>query len=307
MFKKSPILGALGTIAALAVLGSTVPVGTTPAHASTPCAVFLPSDPPPDAVRINRVNFDFGGNAGLDENNDAENCGTLTWDLANGTIKPRLTGTLYAKNSIGTTVRMSLRHRDVDGTPLGRTNTQPKEVLSDDVEEFPINLSGFNSPLIYQVDVELQQETSPDVWEVQGSQTVYIGSSTKAPESVRLLGAGEDFGGGNFTSGAPAGSGTLTWDLASNTIRPRLTGNLYVQNGLGSDFRMRMRHYDVHGNHLGGSVSGRKEPTSNTVQTFSINMSAFSNPEIYRTEVSIEVDVFGTWTPTDAQPLTFTI
>ena len=53
MFKKSPILGALGTVASLAVLGSTVPVAASPAHASTPCAVFLPSDPPPDAVRIN--------------------------------------------------------------------------------------------------------------------------------------------------------------------------------------------------------------------------------------------------------------
>jgi hypothetical protein len=307
MFKKSSILGALGTLAALAVLGSTVPVAVSPAHASTVCATFLPSNPPPDAVRINRVNFDFGGDAGLDENNDAENCGTLTWDLANGTIKPRLTGTLYAKNSIGTTVRMSLRHRDVDGTLLHTTNNQPQEVFTDGLEEFPINLFGYSSPLIYRVDVELQQETSADVWEVKGSQTVYIGSSTKSPDSVRLLGVGEDFGSGNFTGGAPAGSGTLTWDLANNTIRPRLTGNLYVQNGDGSDFRMRMRHYDVHGNHLGGSVTGRKEPTSNGVQTFSINMAAFSSPEIYKTEVSIEVDVFGTWTPTDAAPLTFTI
>jgi hypothetical protein len=307
MFQKSSILGALGTIAALAVLGSTVPVAASSAHALTPCAVFLPSDPPPDAVRINLVNHDFGGDAGLDENNDVENCGTLTWDLANGTIKPRLTGTLYAKNAIGTRVRMSLRHRDVDGTLLWTTNSLPNDVLSDDVEEFPINLFGYSSPLIYQVDVELQQEISPDVWDVRGSQTVYIGSSTKAPDSVRLLGAGEDFGSGNYTGGAPAGSGTLTWDLANNTIRPRLTGNLYVQNGLGTDFRMRMRNYDVHGNHLGGTVSPRKEPTSNSVQTFPINMAAFSNPEIYKTEVSIEVDVFGTWTPTDAQPLTFTI
>ena len=30
MFKKPPILGALGTIAALAVLGSTVPVAASP-------------------------------------------------------------------------------------------------------------------------------------------------------------------------------------------------------------------------------------------------------------------------------------
>ena len=225
MFKKSPILGALGTIAALAVLGSTVPVAASPAHASTPCAVFLPSDPPPDAVRINLVNHDFGGGAGLDENNDAENCGTLTWDLANGTIKPRLTGTLYAKNAIGTRVRMSLRHRDVDGTLLRTTNSLPKDVLSDDVEEFPIDLFGYSSPLIYQVDVELQQEISPNVWDVRGSQTVYIGSSTKAPDSVRLLGFGEDFGSGNFTVARrlAAGPSRGTWPTTRSSPGSRAT------------------------------------------------------------------------------------
>jgi hypothetical protein len=211
MFKKSSILGALGTLAALAVLGSTVPVAVSPAHASTVCATFLPSNPPPDAVRINRVNFDFGGDAGLDENNDAENCGTLTWDLANGTIKPRLTGTLYAKNSIGTTVRMSLRHRDVDGTLLHTTNNQPQEVFTDGLEEFPINLFGYSSPLIYRVDVELQQETSADVWEVKGSQTVYIGSSTKSPDSVRLLGVGEEAATSRVARRPAAGPSRGTW------------------------------------------------------------------------------------------------
>ena len=145
---------------------------------------------------------------------------------------------------------MSLRHRDVDGTLLATTNSLPNDVLSDDVEEFPINLFGYNSPLIYQVDVELQQETSPDVWDVRGSQPCTSGRRRGARQRP-LLGVGEDFGSGNYTGGAPTGSGTLTWDLANNTIKPRLTGNLYVQNGLGTDFRMRMRNYDVHGNHLG--------------------------------------------------------
>ena len=57
---------------------------------------------------------------------------------------------------------------------------------------------------------------------------------------------------------------------------------------------MRMRNYDVHGNLLGGRVG--KRPNANIVQDLPINMAGFSNPEIYRVEVAMQVLVGTTWT-----------
>jgi hypothetical protein len=256
----------------------------------------LPANPSNDPVRIVLgANFDFGSAGGLDSNNEPAGCGLLTWDLANGTITPRLTGSLYARNAIGTTIRMSLKHRDVDGTLLHTTNQPEKLVETDDETEFSVNLGGYDDPDIYQVDVELQQKVN-GVWETEGTESEYIGSSTKAADAVRLLDTGRDFGSGNFTNGAPAGSGTLTWDLANNTITPRLTGDLYMINAKGTQARVRLSHYDVHGNLLRKMASATKEPLNNALNTYPVTVAGYSNPEIYRVVAQMQVKVGNTWT-----------
>ena len=298
MRKRSTFLGAVAAVASTAVLATAAaPAASSSAHAAIPvlCPVIV-GNPSNDPVRIVlSANYDFGSAGGLDSNFEPAGCGTLTWDLANGTITPRLTGSLYAKNAIGTNIRMSLKHRDVDGTLLWTTNSPPELVGTNDVTEFPINLAAYNNPLIYQVDVELQQLVN-NVWEAQGTESEFIGSSTKAPDAARSLGTGQDFGAGAFTNGAPAGSGTLTWDLANNTITPRLTGNLYMVNSKGTKARMRLSHYDVHGNLLRRWAGGESEPNTNALRTYPINLAGYSNPEIYRVEVAMQVLVGTTWT-----------
>jgi hypothetical protein len=297
MHKRSTFLGALAAVASTAALATATPLTSSPVHAALPvlCPV-IGANPSNDPVRIVLpANYDFGSPGGLTSSNEPAGCGLLTWDLANDTITPRLTGSLYAKNAIGTRVRMRLRHRDVDGTLLATTTGGTKVVQTDDETEFPINLGAYNSPLIYQVDVELQQKIN-GAWTTQGSESEFIGSSNKAADAVRSLATGEDFGTGVFANGEPPGSGTLTWDLANSTITPRLTGNLYMINAAGTKARMRLSHFDVHGNLLRKVAGSTHEPSSNALNTFPINLAGYDNPEIYRVEVAMTVNVAGTWT-----------
>ena len=159
---------------------------------------------------------------------------------------------------------MRLRYRDVDGTLL---ETQPggtKEVTSNDVTEFTIDLGDYSDPLIYRVDVELQQKLG-GVWQTLGTEREYIGSQSKSPDNVLNTAVGQDFGTGPFSGGQPSAPGTLTWDLANDTITPRLTGDLIMVNSQGTRARMRITSYDVHGNELSRFASDTKEPASNAV------------------------------------------
>jgi hypothetical protein len=297
MRKRSTFLGALAAVASTAALAAVAaPVTSSPAQAAAVLCPVIGGIPSNDPVRIVLpANYDFGSAGGLNGNNEPAGCGSLRWDLANDTITPRLSGSLYAKNAIGTTIRMSLKHRDVDGTLLHTTNTASNLVETNDETEFPINVGAYANPRIYQVDVELQQLVS-GAWSTLGTESEFIGSSSKSPDSARSLGTGQDFGAGNFTSGAPAGSGTLTWDLANNTITPRLTGTLYMINARGTQARMRLSHYDVHGTLLRRMAGSTHEPSKNTLNQYPINLAGYSNPEIYRVEVAMQVKVGNTWT-----------
>ena len=274
MFKTFTLIGA--AVASVAVLGAALPASAAPpAPAQIPVLCPVLGTPPPvdDNVRIVLPqNFDFGDGE-LNSSSEPSGCGTLTWDLANGTITPRLEGTLFAKNAIGTEVRMRLRYRDVDGTLL---ETQPggtKEVTSNDVTEFTIDLGDYSDPLIYRVDVELQQKLG-GVWQTLGTEREYIGSQSKSPDNVLNTAVGQDFGTGPFSGGQPSAPGTLTWDLANDTITPRLAGDLIMVNSQGTRARMRITSYDVHGNELSRFASGTKEPSSNAVARFPINVGA---------------------------------
>ena len=297
MRKRSTFLGALAAVASTAALAAVAaPVTSSPAQAAAVLCPVIGGTPSNDPVRIVLpANYDFGSAGGLNSNNEPAGCGSLRWDLANDTITPRLTGSLYAKNAIGTTIRMSLKHRDVDGTLLHTTNTASKLVETNDETEFPINVGAYANPHIYQVDVELQQLVS-GAWSALGTESEFIGSSSKSPDAVRSLGTGQDFGAGSFTNGAPAGSGTLTWDLANNTITPRLTGTLYMINARGTQARMRLSHYDVHGNLLKKIAGSTHEPSNNALAQYPINLAGYSNPEIYRVQVATQVKVGSTWT-----------
>jgi hypothetical protein len=303
MYKRKRFIGALGAVAAVAVLASAVSAASGSAEAATVACPASIVGPPKDAVRITLVNYDFGDGELVD--NEPEGCGTLTWNLDDDTITPELDGTMFAKNAIGTRVRMRLRHRDVDGTLLATSTGASKLVETNDVEEFPIDLGNYSDPLIYRVDVELQQRIN-GVWETKGTEREYLGSASKAPDAVRSLAVGQDFGDGPFSSGAPADSGTLTWDLANDTRTPHLEGTLYVQNAAGTKVRMRMRHYDIHGDLLISASGGTKEASTNALTTFPIDLANYSNPEIYKVEVAMTVKVGQNWTVVGT-PVTVTI
>ena len=294
MRKRTPLTAVL---AGLAVLGTVGPASASSVQIPIvlSCPIPINVHPTPDNVKIELVNYDFG--SGEHVSGEPEGCGTLTWDLTGGTITPRLTGNLYAKNAIGTEVRMRLRHRDVHGTLLGTTFGATKQVTSNDVEEntFPINLGNYSNPAIYQVDVELQERIGGS-WTTMGSETEHIGSADKGDDAVRILDTGLDFGTGVFVGGEPAGSGTLEWDLAGATIEPWLSGTLYMTNAAGTRAQMRMTYFDVHGNRLGSTTGGINEPTLNGTRTFAVDFGNFPNPYVYSVEVTLEVDVFGTWT-----------
>jgi hypothetical protein len=296
MYIKTHVARAAAAVAAIAAVGTIGSAGSGTAQAiPVLCPVIIDEVPAPDPIRIATIGYDLGS-GGMDGNEPA-GCGTLSWGAADDTFTPHLDATLYAKNAMGTDVRVRLRHYDVDGTLLATSNGARHEVGSNDVEEFDISLGQYSDPLIYRVDVEIQLWVDDDHWETiaGATESEYISSSDQAPDDVLIAEVGTDFGEGTLVANAPSDPGTLTWDLSDDTTRPTLQGTLFTKNSDGTELRMRMRHYDAFGNLLAEKYGAIHRPTGTALETFPIDLANYASPLIYRTEVEITVKVGNDW------------
>jgi hypothetical protein len=122
------------------------------------------------------------------------------------------------------------------------------------------------------------------------SLTVLAGPASAAPATdlVRLTAINVDFGDNSWVNNAPAGFGTLAYDVSTGTtITPRLAGYLHVNNAKGMHVRMQLRYYDVFGTELTpAKVGGTVTANDNAHHVWSVNLAPFSDPGIYRVNVS---------------------
>ena len=88
---------------------------------------------------------------------------------------------------------------------------------------------------------------------------------TLPDDYLQLVHQGQDFGGGSLENNVPSDYGTLTWDLASATITPRLKGTLFMATSFGVNARMLMNYYDVHDNYLETTLGQAKSPATNEI------------------------------------------
>jgi hypothetical protein len=122
------------------------------------------------------------------------------------------------------------------------------------------------------------------------SLTVLAGPASAAPATdlVRLSAINADFGDNSWVNNAPVGFGTLAYDVSSGTtITPRLVGYLHVNNAKGMHTRMQLRYFDVFGAELTpAQVGGTVTANDNLHHVWSVNLAPYSNPAIYRVNVS---------------------
>ncbi len=124
-------------------------------------------------------------------------------------------------------------------------------------------------------------------------------SATPPPSDlVRIPSTNLDFGEGGLLPppvNDPAGFGTLQYDISGGTIKPVLTGKLYLNNALGMHARMQMEYYDVFGTRLANKHGGEVVANSNALHTFSVNLAPYSNPSIYKVVVSTTYKLGTNW------------
>ena len=239
-------------------------------------------------VRLTGQSVDFGDGDFM--NNQPVGFGYLSWDLGGGTITPHLTGKLYLKNAMGVTARMQLRYFDVHGNVLSTQVGGSVTANDNDLHSWTVDLDPYSNPRIYRVDVSTTVEGQPGSWLTVSIQHCYLSSTTQPADGVRLTGVGVDFGDLEFVNNAPVGFGLLSWDLGNDTITPHLTGKLYLKNSMGVTARMQMRYFDVHGNILSTRAGGSVTANNNKLRKWTVDLAPYSNPLIYRVDVSTTVE-----------------
>jgi hypothetical protein len=101
-----------------------------------------------------------------------------------------------------------------------------------------------------------------------------------------LLSAGPRDFGTNFIGGAPQTGGTLRWDLVGGVMFPRLTGNLYLANGVCG--RINVVYHDAAANTLGQASSAQQCGPAAGVAGFPVALNTFGDPNVDHVHVNLQ-------------------
>jgi hypothetical protein len=139
--------------------------------------------------------------------------------------------------------------------------------------------------------------------------SVGTAEATPPDDWVVLTGSNIDFGGeGGLLPvlNSPASPGILEWDTTGGTVTPHLTGKLYLDDALGLDTRIQLRYFDVFDNVLATragveTVGQVVYATSNDVESWTVDLAPYANPDIYRVQVRTQYRLGNTWYVDDRQ------
>jgi hypothetical protein len=180
-------------------------------------------------VRFTSTGFDFG-NADF-VFGAPSGTGWLDWKYENGEVTPNATGTLHLDNVVGDCARMRMDYRDADDDPLATRFGGTVCAATNQHSEFTVDLEPYSSPLIQEVTVALEKQTT-----LNGPFTTVQASSMGVginPDEPKITANGFDFGNSSWSFGAPDGNGSMLWSVEDDgAIRPNLGGTLHLQQRL---------------------------------------------------------------------------
>jgi hypothetical protein len=114
-----------------------------------------------------------------------------------------------------------------------------------------------------------------------------------AVDHPKITNQGIDFGTNwNVFLAGPANGGDLVWDTPntascpSGTVRPHLTGNLYLNNASGTTARMQIDYYDAAHNWITTKNGGSVTAPDNALHNWSVDLQPFCADNIYHVHVS---------------------
>jgi hypothetical protein len=113
-------------------------------------------------------------------------------------------------------------------------------------------------------------------------------------DAVRLTDSDVDFGGSLFVLGAPAGFGSVEWDIVSGFYTPRLVGTLHLDGAAGKYGRMHISYWDGGGAHIGTAHSITRYAATNSHYSWSVNLSPANLMQITEVHVCTEISSNGT-------------
>jgi len=242
-------------------------------------AVVIDTDRP----KLTGTGYDFG-NGTLAAGSPTKG-GRVEFDLRNGRIRPRLTGTLHIKDADGTCARIKMRYRDKGNATLTDPVHSPTKCVDDDRHhEYSVDLHSFADDEIDNVKVTLQKKTASG-WSTVESETFAIDA---ADDKVKITEDGIDFGDLSFELGAPIGHGEIEWDLDGTDVKPRLLGGLHLNNSSGACARVNLHYLTVAGTFLASRADEELCAPDNGHHLRHIDFSPHRSNKIAKVQVRLE-------------------
>ena len=136
---------------------------------------------------------------------------------------------------------------------------------------------------------EADADAVGDSSETVGTATEPLFGGTLDTDSVKVTGDKVDFGGSLWGGNAPIGGGSMTWSIVDGFYTPRLTGTLHLENAAGKFARMHISYWDGGGNLISTRHGGIVEPSGNSHQSWSVDLSPINLSQIVEAHVCTEL------------------
>jgi hypothetical protein len=127
--------------------------------------------PPTDAVKLTESGADFGSYDFL--LGEPTGNGFLSWNLSDGQVTPRLTGTLHLNNVASQCARMHMRYLTEAGTYITGKYGGVVCAPGNGHYRWSVDLDDYTG-VVGQVEVELQTQDTLGQWWIRDSQTVSV-------------------------------------------------------------------------------------------------------------------------------------
>jgi hypothetical protein len=244
-----------------------------------------------DRPELNGTGYDFGN--GTFVAGSPTRGGRLKFDLSDGRIEPRLTGTLHVKDADGTCARVKLAYRDRSDDALTDPAYSPTKCVDDDHHhEYSVDLDSYADNAIDNVKISLQKKTASG-WSTVESETYPVDTSD---DKVKITADGVDFGDLSFDLGAPLGHGDMSWKLDGVDVAPRLLGGLHLNNSSGVCARINLRYYTQAGAFLTKRADDEMCAQDNGHHSRIIDFSPHASNKIAEVKVQLQTQASnGSW------------
>jgi len=189
--------------------------------------------------------------------------GNIAWQWGNGTVTPRLTGTLHVVNGDDARFRVRVDSYDANnnkvGTAYDKDNGHP--IHTDDPKDIAVDMNGAAGPNVRRAVVALEKQGTSAKWKTKDESDVL--ELDTFDDSVTIRGSGIDVGGADFANGAPTGPATVSWRFGDDgTLTATYTGYLHLTNFHQGSGRVVIRAI----NSLTGRASATAEGDTHTAE-----------------------------------------